>query len=134
MQILFTSGPLFKTITVKQAALIDMCSRDPKFIQIIQNIRSSILKLSNIDENIIQQYFSRKMAHMLLKPHFILYYIEKQINIIINYLKLKYLQCRIELMVKDKLKYYLLSINNMQIFLMTEIQNVQLKKSQSHLR
>ncbi|CAD8122929.1 unnamed protein product [Paramecium sonneborni] len=50
MQILFTPGPLLTTKTVKEAALVDMGSRDPKFIQIIQNIRSSLLKLSNVDE------------------------------------------------------------------------------------
>lgn len=50
-QILFTPGPLLTSQSVKEACLIDMGSRDPKFIQIIDEIRFRLLALANAPQD-----------------------------------------------------------------------------------
>jgi 2-aminoethylphosphonate-pyruvate transaminase len=47
---LFTPGPLTTSQTVKQAMLRDLGSRDFEFIQIIKEIRSSLLKLGEVED------------------------------------------------------------------------------------
>lgn len=49
-KLLFTPGPLSTSRTVKEAALEDMGSRDEAFIETIQYIRSSLLKLGHVSK------------------------------------------------------------------------------------
>jgi 2-aminoethylphosphonate-pyruvate transaminase len=49
-KLLFTPGPLSTSLTVKQAMLHDLGSRDEAFIQIVKEIRSSLLKLGGVSE------------------------------------------------------------------------------------
>jgi 2-aminoethylphosphonate-pyruvate transaminase len=48
-KLLFTPGPLTTTMKVKEAALIDLGSRDPVFISVIEQIRRKLLKLANAE-------------------------------------------------------------------------------------
>lgn len=47
---LFTPGPLSTSLTVKQAMLRDLGSRDEEFIAIVKQIRSELLKLAHTSE------------------------------------------------------------------------------------
>ena len=47
---LFTPGPLTTSTTVKQSMLTDLGSRDEAFIQVIQRIRRSLVRLAGADE------------------------------------------------------------------------------------
>ena len=46
---LFTPGPLTTSLTVKQAMLHDLGSRDFEFIRIVREIRQELLKLAEAD-------------------------------------------------------------------------------------
>ena len=45
---LFTPGPLLTSMSVKQAMLRDLGSRDSEFIQVIQKIQNKLLDLAGI--------------------------------------------------------------------------------------
>jgi 2-aminoethylphosphonate-pyruvate transaminase len=47
-KLLFTPGPLTTSLTVKQAMLHDIGSRDPQFIQIVRGIREELLRLGGV--------------------------------------------------------------------------------------
>jgi 2-aminoethylphosphonate-pyruvate transaminase len=47
-KLLFTPGPLTTSLTVKQAMLHDVGSRDPQFIQIVRGIREELLRLGGV--------------------------------------------------------------------------------------
>jgi 2-aminoethylphosphonate-pyruvate transaminase len=47
-KLLFTPGPLTTSATVKQAMLHDVGSRDSAFIEVVRQIRSSLLKLGGV--------------------------------------------------------------------------------------
>ena len=47
-KLLFTPGPLTTSITVKQAMLHDVGSRDPGFIKLVQDIRGQLLQLGGV--------------------------------------------------------------------------------------
>jgi len=47
-KLLFTPGPLTTSYATKLAAMNDMGSRDGKFIQIIKDVRSELLKAANV--------------------------------------------------------------------------------------
>jgi 2-aminoethylphosphonate-pyruvate transaminase len=47
-KLLFTPGPLTTSLSVKQAMLHDVGSRDPAFIQLVRNIREQLLKLGGV--------------------------------------------------------------------------------------
>ena len=49
-KILFTPGPLTTSQTVKLAMLRDLGSRDAEFIEIVKQIRRSLLKLAGVDD------------------------------------------------------------------------------------
>jgi len=49
-KLLFTPGPLTTSQTVKQAMLHDFGSRDAYFIKIVREIRSKLLKLGNVSQ------------------------------------------------------------------------------------
>jgi 2-aminoethylphosphonate-pyruvate transaminase len=51
-KLLFTPGPLTTSITVKEAMLHDYGSRDELFIQLIKDIRESLLSLGNVSKEI----------------------------------------------------------------------------------
>lgn len=48
-KLLFTPGPLTTAMEVKEAALIDLGSRDSDFLSIVQQIRDKLLKLAHVD-------------------------------------------------------------------------------------
>ncbi|NOU46107.1 MAG: 2-aminoethylphosphonate--pyruvate transaminase [Bacteroidales bacterium] len=48
-KLLFTPGPLTTSTTVKEAALIDLGSRDSAFIAIVQQIRQKLLALAHVE-------------------------------------------------------------------------------------
>jgi 2-aminoethylphosphonate-pyruvate transaminase len=48
-KLLFTPGPLTTTTSVKEAALVDIGSRDGAFISIVQNIRQRLLALAHLE-------------------------------------------------------------------------------------
>jgi 2-aminoethylphosphonate-pyruvate transaminase len=48
--LLFTPGPLTTSLAVKKAMLTDLGSRDPRFIDIIQNIRDGLLKMGGVSQ------------------------------------------------------------------------------------
>jgi 2-aminoethylphosphonate-pyruvate transaminase len=48
-KLLFTPGPLTTAMSVKEAALIDLGSRDSAFISIVQQIRQKLLKLAHVE-------------------------------------------------------------------------------------
>lgn len=48
---LFTPGPLTSSLTVKQAMLRDLGSRDQEFISTIQWIRDQLLKIANVESS-----------------------------------------------------------------------------------
>ena len=48
-KLLFTPGPLTTNACVKEAALIDLGSRDSSFISVVKNIRKRLLELSNVE-------------------------------------------------------------------------------------
>jgi 2-aminoethylphosphonate-pyruvate transaminase len=48
VKLLFTPGPLTTSLTVKQAALRDLGSRDQEFIAIVRNIRRKLLELGGV--------------------------------------------------------------------------------------
>jgi 2-aminoethylphosphonate-pyruvate transaminase len=50
-KLLFTPGPLTTSLTVKQAMLHDMGSRDPQFIQIVRGIREELLRLGGVSRD-----------------------------------------------------------------------------------
>jgi 2-aminoethylphosphonate-pyruvate transaminase len=47
-KLLFTPGPLTTAMSVKEAALIDMGSRDSAFIELVQEIREKLLALAHV--------------------------------------------------------------------------------------
>ena len=47
---LFTPGPLTTSDTVKEAMLRDLGSRDLEFIQVIEDIRNSLLSLAGVSQ------------------------------------------------------------------------------------
>ena len=47
-KLLFTPGPLTTSLTVKQAALRDLGSRDQEFIAMVRNIRRKLLELGGV--------------------------------------------------------------------------------------
>jgi 2-aminoethylphosphonate-pyruvate transaminase len=47
-KLLFTPGPLTTSLSVKQAMLMDMGSRDESFIRIVSEIRAGILKVAGV--------------------------------------------------------------------------------------
>ena len=47
---LFTPGPLTTSATVKEAMLRDLGSRDLEFIQVIEDIRNSLLSLAGVSQ------------------------------------------------------------------------------------
>jgi 2-aminoethylphosphonate-pyruvate transaminase len=49
-KLLFTPGPLTTSLTVKQAALRDLGSRDQEFIEMVRNIRRKLLELGGVAE------------------------------------------------------------------------------------
>lgn len=49
-KLLFTPGPLSTSPTVKQAMLRDLGSRDDEFIQVVKDIRSELLRLAFVSE------------------------------------------------------------------------------------
>lgn len=49
-KLLFTPGPLTTSMTVKQAMLRDLGSRDFEFIQLVKDIRNELLKLGNVSQ------------------------------------------------------------------------------------
>lgn len=49
-KLLFTPGPLTTSITVKQAMLRDLGSRDFEFIKIVKEIRTQLLELGNVSQ------------------------------------------------------------------------------------
>jgi len=51
MKKLFTPGPLNTSAKVKQAMLVDVGSRDLEFINAVQEIRSRLLDIANVDKN-----------------------------------------------------------------------------------
>ena len=51
-KLLFTPGPLTTSITVKEAMLHDYGSRDDLFIQLIKDIRNTLLSLGNVSKDI----------------------------------------------------------------------------------
>jgi 2-aminoethylphosphonate-pyruvate transaminase len=50
-KLLFTPGPLTTSLTVKQAMLHDVGSRDPQFIQIVRGIREELLRLGGVSRD-----------------------------------------------------------------------------------
>ena len=50
-KLLFTPGPLTTSITVKEAMLHDYGSRDDLFIQLIKDIRNTLLSLGNVSKD-----------------------------------------------------------------------------------
>ena len=48
---LFTPGPLTTSLTVKQAMLRDMGSRDDAFIEVIRNIRETLLSIAGVSKD-----------------------------------------------------------------------------------
>ena len=48
-KLLFTPGPLTTAMIVKEAALIDLGSRDSTFISIVQHIRQKLLELTHVE-------------------------------------------------------------------------------------
>lgn len=50
-KLLFTPGPLTTSHVVKESMLRDYGSRDTKFVQIINEVRSGLLKLAGLDAN-----------------------------------------------------------------------------------
>lgn len=50
-KLLFTPGPLTTSLTVKQAMLRDMGSRDPQFIEIVRGIREELLRLGGVSRD-----------------------------------------------------------------------------------
>lgn len=49
-KLLFTPGPLTTSLTVKEAMLRDLGSRDSEFIEIVRDIRRRLLTLGGVDE------------------------------------------------------------------------------------
>ncbi|HWJ24985.1 MAG TPA: hypothetical protein VNS32_00485, partial [Flavisolibacter sp.] len=49
-KLLFTPGPLSTSLTVKQAMLEDVGSRDFKFIQAVKDIRNELLALAQVSK------------------------------------------------------------------------------------
>ena len=50
-KLLFTPGPLTTSLTVKQAALRDLGSRDDEFIAMVRNIRRKLLELGGVPKH-----------------------------------------------------------------------------------
>ena len=50
-KILFTPGPLTTSMTVKQAMLSDLGSRDARFIQVVKEIREELLSVAGASDN-----------------------------------------------------------------------------------
>jgi len=50
-KLLFTPGPLTTSITVKEAMLHDLGSRDVSFIQIVKEVREELLQLGNVSKD-----------------------------------------------------------------------------------
>ncbi|KAH8065987.1 serine-pyruvate transaminase [Aureococcus anophagefferens] len=48
--LLFTPGPLTTSISVKQAMLRDLGSRDPQFIELVRSVRSELLTLADTSQ------------------------------------------------------------------------------------
>mgnify|MGYP000981042861 CR=1 FL=1 len=48
---LFTPGPLTTSLTVKEAMLRDLGSRDDEFIEIVRSIRSQLLSLAGVSQS-----------------------------------------------------------------------------------
>jgi 2-aminoethylphosphonate-pyruvate transaminase len=48
-KLLFTPGPLTTAASVKEAALVDLGSRDSAFISVVQKIRQHLLKLAHVE-------------------------------------------------------------------------------------
>lgn len=49
--ILLTPGPLTTSLSVKQASLHDLGSRDSNFLNVVRSIRESVLEISEVDPN-----------------------------------------------------------------------------------
>lgn len=48
--LLFTPGPLTTSMTTKEAMLVDLGSRDPRFLSVVKDIRSSLLELGGVSQ------------------------------------------------------------------------------------
>ena len=51
-KLLFTPGPLCTSMTVKQAMLRDLGSRDREFVEVVRSVRRRLLALSNVSQEL----------------------------------------------------------------------------------